>query len=186
MLEAEDQADTAVEKYNLQTKEGVTASTEQLNKALENLEGARTGFAAARDAFPAADMSPFLEYIAAKKALLEKSKKIDETWLADDLEDANELVEEYNDQDKKVAEFGEELPESETVPIAEAYEDLTEDALERYMEARARAAEADTLLRQLLGDEPDGSDVTTGTIEATGTAGDEASASPDATSTQDD
>ena len=151
MLEAEDLADQAVEKFNLRTKEGVTASTELTNQALEKLAEAGALFDEAQTAFPEADLAAFSEYVDAKAELLGRSKKIDETWLAGDLEAANDLVEEYNEDDVAVSELGEALPESETEPIAAAYDTMANEAAERYFEARGEAASADTALRDLLG-----------------------------------
>ncbi|GAB4279389.1 MAG: hypothetical protein Kow0056_12480 [Coriobacteriia bacterium] len=160
MLAAEELADKAVDKYNLQTKEGVTASKELLNQATEKLDEAKKGFKAAEEAFPEADMGPFIRYINAKKDLVKKSIRIDDLWLAGDLAEANDLVDEYNKQDKEVADLGEKLPESEVVPIREAYDDLTSEALDRYLAARDAAARSDTLLRELLGEEPAGQEAT--------------------------
>lgn len=178
MLEAEELSSQAAEKFNLQTKEGVTASTELSNRAIRKLNEARQEFREAMRAFPEADMSAFLEYIRAKKALVEKSREIDELWLANKIADANELVDEYNDQDAEVAELGDELPDSETKPIARAYEKLTAEATERYFAARDEAARADTRLRQLLGTEED-----VGSGETTGTASEDATSAPSKEST---
>lgn len=178
LLAAEGLADEAVEKYNQRTKEGVTASTELTNRGIEQLDVAKAEFEEAAAAYPSADLSTFLEYIEAKKALMETSREIDELWLAGKLEEANDLVDEYNERDRTVAELGEALPESETVPIAAAYDSDTADAAERYFEARDRAADADTRLRVLLGDAEKGdaseeptstSEESTSTEETTGT-----------------
>jgi hypothetical protein len=156
LLAAEDLSEQAVERFNEHGEEGVTASKELTNQAIAKLNESKGLFEEAQEAFPEAGLGPFVEYIDARIALLQQSVTIDETWLAggdDNIEKANELLVAYAAEEEKVSALAEELPSSETEPIAAAYAEMTEGAEERYFEARERAIEADARLRELLGEE---------------------------------
>lgn len=153
LLISENLAEQAVEKFNLQTKEGVTASSQLTAEALAAAKAAIASFEEAEKEFSEAEFETFIEYANGKKALLEQSEAIDAAWLAGDLAKANSLVEAYNAKDAEVSKLGEALPESETAPIAAAFDKLTTEAVEVYLEARKTAADADEQLRKLLGEE---------------------------------
>jgi len=150
ILDAEELSVQAVEKFNLHTEEGVTASTELSNQAIDKLQDAKVDLSEAATAFPEADFSAFIEYVDAKVALLEESKEMDALWLSGKVEEANDMLSAYSEHEQEVQESADALPESETAPIAVAYDELATEATVLYFEARSEAAQADSLLQGLL------------------------------------
>ncbi|MHB8706658.1 MAG: hypothetical protein ACYC77_09100 [Coriobacteriia bacterium] len=144
VADAEKLADDAVAQYNKHTKAGVQESTKLTTSAETKLTAARSGLATVSAGFSEADMTPFVSYIDAKLKLLASSRKIDSTWLAGKIEDANNLLDAYNAEEKKVIALAAKMPESPTAVVAGAYETLTATTIKDYFAARdaARAADA--------------------------------------------
>lgn len=133
----------AATEYNKHTKAGVEASTKASNEATAKLKAARSLLDTVTAGFPEADMAPFTSYIDARLKLLDSSRKIDSTWLAGKVEDANKLLDAYNAEEKKVVAQATALTTTPAGALAAAYETLTEDAIARYFEARDAARAAD-------------------------------------------
>lgn len=151
ILAAADLETRAVERFNEHTEEGVTASTQLTQQAIDEYEAAKAAFEQAGERFEAADFDPFIDYVEAKTELLGFSKRVDETWLSGDVEEANDMLDELSTREEEVAALAAELPESGTAPIADAYDELAAEPTQEYLDARKEATEADEELRRLLG-----------------------------------
>lgn len=137
----------AAAEYNKHTKAGVQASTKLSNDATAKLTSARSLLETVTAGFAEADMAPFISYIDARMKLLDSSRKIDSTWLADKIEDANKLLDAYNAEEKKVVAQAQALKTTPAGAIADAYEALTKDSIERYFTARDEARAADEAVK---------------------------------------
>lgn len=133
----------AAAEYNKHTKAGVEASTKFSNQATEKLKAARSLLETVTAGFPEAKMDPYTTYISARLKLLDSSRKIDATWLAGKVEDANKLLDAYNAEEAKVVSQAKALKTTPAGELANAYETLTKDAITRYFEARDAARVAD-------------------------------------------
>lgn len=133
----------AAAEYNKHTKAGVQASTKLSNDATAKLKTARSLLETVTAGFSEADMSPYRAYIDARLRLLYSSRKIDSTWLAGKIEDANRLLDAYNAEEKKVVAQAKALTTTPAGELANAYEALTKDAIARYFDARDAARAAD-------------------------------------------
>lgn len=149
VADAEKLADDAVAQYNKHTKAGVSQSTSLTAQAEGKLTTARSGLATVSAGFSEADMTPFVTYIDAKLKLLASSRKIDSTWLAGKIEDANDLLDAYNAEEKKVIALAAKMPDSPTAVVAAAYETLTETTIKEYFAARDAARAADAKVKAL-------------------------------------
>jgi len=151
VLEANDLSRQAVAEYNKLTRESVTRSAELTAQSTAKTTEAKALFSQAATGFPEADLSMYIEYTDAKLAALAISKQADEAFLGNRPAEANTLGDRYNEAERALAEKAKTLPESPAVPIAAAYEELAGAATETYLQARARATEADARLRQADG-----------------------------------
>lgn len=149
VADAEKLSDSAVAQYNKHTKAGVSQSTSLTVEAETKLTAGRSALGTVTADFAEADMSPFVAYIDGKLKLLASSKKIDATWLAGKVEDANKLLDAYNAEEKKVIALADKLPESPTAVVAAAYEALTSEAITRYFDARDAARTADAAIKAI-------------------------------------
>lgn len=149
VADAEKLSQDAVAQYNKHTKAGVSQSTSFTVEAERKLTAARSALGTVTAGFAEADMSPFVTYIDAKLKLLASSKKIDATWLAGKVEDANKLLDAYNAEEKKVIALADKLPESPTAVVAAAYETLTSKAITAYFDARDAARTADAQIKAI-------------------------------------
>jgi DNA repair exonuclease SbcCD ATPase subunit len=149
---AEKRADEAVAAFNKHTKDGVTRSTKLATEADGLLAQARSLLETATAEVPEADLSPFAAYIDAKRALLAESRKIDATWLAGKVADANAMLAAYNAKEKQVAEQAKKLPGTPASVLAQAYKRIVEPDVTAYFDARERARSADTKVRLLSGE----------------------------------
>lgn len=134
---------SAAAEYNKHTKAGVQASTKLSNDATAKLKTARSLLDTVTAGFPEANMKPYTAYIDARMKLLDSSRKIDSTWLAGKVADANKLLDAYNAEEKKVVAMATALTTTPAGEIANAYETLTKSAIARYFEARDTARAAD-------------------------------------------
>ena len=150
-LEANELSREAVEEYNKLTRESVTRSSELGRQSEAKIREAKELFSEAATGFAEADLDAYIEYADAKIAALAISKQADEAFLDNRPADANRLGEQYNEAEKALAEKASALPASPAEPIAAAYEELAGAATERYLQARARATEADARLREASG-----------------------------------
>ncbi len=137
----------AAAEYNKHTKAGVEASTKLSNEATAKLTSARSMLETVSAGFAEADMSPYTSYIDARLKLLDSSRKIDSTWLAGKVADANTLLDAYNAEEKKVVAQATALTTTPAGALADAYGVLTKDAISRYFNARDAARAADELVK---------------------------------------
>lgn len=149
IAEGEKLADDAVAQYNKHTKAGVQESMGLTTRAETAFTAARSALGTVTAGMPEADMGPFVAYVDAKVALLASSRKIDATWLAGKVEEANGMLDAYNVQERAVIALAQKLPESPTAVVAEAYKSLTGDAMAQYFEARDAARAADAKVKEL-------------------------------------
>lgn len=148
VLEANGLSRQAVEEYNKLTRESVTRSAELTRQSNGKVIEAKALFSEAATGFPEADLSMYIEYTEAKLAALVISKQADEAFLGNRPAEANTLGNRFNEAERALAEKAKELPDSPAEPIAAAYEALAGKATEAYLQARARATEADARLRE--------------------------------------
>jgi len=146
VLEGESIADRAVAEYNKLTDPAVAESKRLTEEAQAKVREGRDLLQEAADAFPDADLAPFIEYADAKLAALDVSNEANEAFLAGDTEEANTLSNQYNEAERKLLELAGELPASPAAQIASAYEAKAGDATTEYFDARERATKADALL----------------------------------------
>ncbi len=147
--EAEQLSQDAVKEYNKHTEAGVKQSTALTDQAIARLTAARSLLETATATFPQADMAAFVTYLDDRIALLQTSKKIDSTWLAGKVEEANAMLDAYNKQEAALIEQAKQLPESPTAVVAAAYETAAGEATENYYAARDAAEAADERIRTL-------------------------------------
>jgi DNA repair exonuclease SbcCD ATPase subunit len=150
LLEADSLAEESITKYNLHTDAGVQESTQLAEQALALLGDSKAHFTQALEAYPEADMGPFVDYIDERIALLQESIEINKTWLSGDKPEANEMLKAYNEKEQELAETAAELPDSGTAVIAATFQAEVSEETEAYLTAREAAGEADTRLRGLL------------------------------------
>jgi len=148
VLEAEKHADTAVVEYNKLTDESVAKAKEITEQAQTTIREGRDMLQEAADAFPDADLAPFVEYADAKLDALAISQRANDAFLAGNNAQANELSKQYNAAESTLFEQAKELPASPAAQIAHAYEDKAGDATTEYFDARDRATEADAALNR--------------------------------------
>lgn len=146
---AEEASAKAVTGFNQHTKAGVQQSTAYSNQAETHLKAAQSLIASATAAFPEADFSAFTRYIDAKLGLVVDSRAIDSLWLANKIEESNAKLTAYNQKDAQIVAMAEALPDSVRDPIADAYDQLTAEATDRYFAARERARAADSRIEEL-------------------------------------
>jgi hypothetical protein len=151
VLESNDLSRQAVAEYNKLTRESVTRSAELTAQSTAKATEAKALFSEAATGFPEADLSMYVAYTDAKLAALAISKQADEAFLGNRPAEANTLGDRFNEAERALAEKARELPESPAVPIAAAYEELAGAATDSYLQARARATEADARLREVDG-----------------------------------
>ena len=149
VAQAEKLSDQAIAEFNKHTKAGVQKSTALSNQAEGLLKTAQSLLATVTAGMPEADMAPFVSYTSGKLGLLDRSKKIDATWLSGKIADANKLLDSYNAEEKRLAQLAKTLAESPTAVIVEAYKDLTEEPTERYFTARDAVRAADQELARI-------------------------------------
>lgn len=137
----------AAAEYNKHTKAGVEGSTKLSNEATAKLKSARSLLETVTAGFPEAEMAPYVSYIDARLKLLDSSRKIDATWLANKIVDANKLLDAYNAEEQKVVNQAKALTTTPAGAIADAYELLTKDAITRYFKARDEARVADEAVK---------------------------------------
>lgn len=149
MLEGEKLADDAVKEYNKLTKDAVSKSASMTVQAEAKFKTAREEFDAAHQAFPAAGLDIYVQYVDLKLAAMAFSKQANAAFLAGDNAKANGYSNQYNTKDKEVVEFAKKLPESPSAAIAAAYESQAGAATTKYFQAREEATKADDELRAL-------------------------------------
>ena len=152
VAEAEKLSDQAIAEFNKHTKEGVQQSTALSIQAEGKLATAQSLLATVTAGMPEANMEAFVIYTNGKLGLLARSKTIDATWLTGKIADANKLLDAYNTEEKRLAEFAKTLPESPTAVIVEAYRTLTEKPTDRYFAARDAVRAADQELARRASD----------------------------------
>jgi len=145
--EAETLTVNAVAQYNKHTKAGVEQSTALSKQAATKLTTAGSLLETVSVGFPEADMAPFVSYVDARLKLIAQSQKIDSTWLAGKVVDANRLLDAYNAEEEKVVKQAGALPGTPVSILATAYETLTQDGTRRYFEARDAARDADVKVK---------------------------------------
>ncbi len=143
MKEAERLSDRAVKHFNLHTKPGVQQSTTYTVQAEGAVRRARVAFSEAETAFPAADFERYVEYSGERLRLLGISKQVDSLWLAGKVEESNQRISAYNEQERKVISLARQLPSSPAVLVAEAYEEEAREVTALYAKGRERATKAD-------------------------------------------
>ncbi|MCL2504111.1 MAG: hypothetical protein FWE94_05895 [Coriobacteriia bacterium] len=148
LLEAEKVSEQAVAAYNKLTKDQVTLARTLNEKAGSILATANEHFLAAEEAFSEAPFERYLEYVEARIELNALSLQSDDAWLANDIAKANELADQYNAADKHAVSLAEELPKTPHRAILSAFEEMIEEQMEKYYEARDRTLEADEALRK--------------------------------------
>jgi len=151
--EAETLTVSAVAQYNKHTKAGVEQSTALSKQAATKLTTAGSLLETVSVGFPEADMTPFVSYVDARLKLIARSQKIDSTWLAGKVADANKLLDAYNAEEEKVVKQAGALPGTPVSILATAYETLTKEGTERYFEARAAARNADVKVKAATSEE---------------------------------
>ncbi len=149
IIAAESLVDTAVAQFNKHTKAGVEASTKLTTQASGKLERARSLLSTVAAAVPEAELQPFIAYVEARLGLLERSRRIDATWLAGRVEEANALLAAYNEEEKKLVAQAKGLPGTPHAALASAYEAATKDAFAAYFDARESARQADAHLKAI-------------------------------------
>jgi len=145
--EAETLTVDAVAQYNKHTKAGVEQSTVLSKQAATKLGTARSLLETVSAGFPEADMAPFIGYLDARLKLITQSQKIDSTWLAGKVADANKLLDAYNAEEEKVVKQAGALTGTPVSALAAAYDALTKDGIGRYFAARDAAREADASVK---------------------------------------
>ena len=153
---AEELVAEAAAEFNKHTEAGVRASSAASVKAEERLNEARSLLTSATAEFPEADYAAFTGYVDAKLELVSLSKKIDQLWLDEKIEESNKQLDAYNKRDTEVVAMAKALPGSVRDPIADAYESITEEAVQRYFEARSRARGAGDRVEELRDAAADG------------------------------
>lgn len=156
MKAAEELVAEAAAEFNKHTEAGVRASSAASAKAEERLAAARSLLASATAEFPEADYSAFIGYVDAKLELVSLSKKIDQLWLDEKIEESNKQLDAYNKRDTEVVAMAKALPGSVRDPIADAYDSITSAAVDRYFEARSRARSAGDRVEELRDAAADG------------------------------
>lgn len=152
VAQAEKRAEDAVAAFNKHTKDGVQRSTQLTTEADGLLARARSLLETVAAGVPEADMTPFVSYVEAKRALLAESRKIDATWLSGKVADANAMLDAYNAKEKQVAEQAKRLPGTPASVLADAYTRIVEAEVKAYFDARERARSADVKVRSLSGE----------------------------------
>lgn len=140
-------SDQAVTEYNKLTKAGVERSRTLNLQASSQLTSASALFGQADAAFPEADLERFNTYLTARVKLNRLSLDSDAAWLKGDFQRANEIIKDYNTEDKRAVELAKKLPASPRDAIAQAYTVATSSATESYYGARDSATRADERLR---------------------------------------
>lgn len=149
VAQAEKLSDQSIAEFNKHTKAGVQQSTALSNQAEGLLTTTQSLLATVTAGMPEAKMDSFISYAGGKLGLLDRSKKIDATWLSGKIADANKLLDAYNTEEKRLAELAKSLPESPTAVIVEAYKALTEEPTERYFTSRDAVRAADQHLARM-------------------------------------
>lgn len=147
LLAADEYADRAVSEYNRLTRSGVLESQRLNRQAASRLGLARERFEAAERGFSDAPFEDYVAYTDSRIRLNRLSLQSDEAWLADRLSAANELIEDYNREDRKAVAQAKKLSSSPTAAILSAHKESTERERKAYLQARARALEADERLK---------------------------------------
>lgn len=156
MKAAEELVAEAAAEFNKHTEAGVRASSAASAKAEERLTDARSLLTSATVEFPEADYSAFIGYVNAKLELVSLSKKIDQLWLDEKIEESNKQLDAYNKRDTEVVAMAKALPGSVRDPIADAYDTITSAVVDRYFEARSRARSAGDRVEELRDAAADG------------------------------
>lgn len=146
VLAGEKLADESARAYNKLDEAGVKRSNKLAAQAEARLRSADSQFAEAATAFPEAGFDRYREFIAAKIALLELSKRSNDAWLKGDVLASNRAVRSYNAKEKEVLALVGELPETPGKAVADAYGELAGKATTLYEAARKKATEADAKL----------------------------------------
>lgn len=136
---AEDLSSQAAAEFNKHTADAVRASDGLSVQAEGRLQTAASLLTTASATFEGADFTPFQSYIQAKVSLIALAKEIDAQWLAGDVAGSNAKLNTYNQRDAEIVAMAQALPASVRDPIANAYDAVTAEPLERYFEARERA-----------------------------------------------
>lgn len=149
IVDGEKLSDNAVAEYNKLNKNGVENAKKFSKQAQDKLAAGKAQLKIAMNAFPEADMQPYVDYVDSKLASIALSIKADDAYLANKMSDANSYSDKFNAAEKKLGERAKKLPGPPADVVATTYESLAGTQTDAYFKARDTASEADADLKAL-------------------------------------
>ena len=153
VLEGDDLARQAAQLVTDTTAENVEASKEKTNEALASFDAAHAAFLDIQVAYPLADFTLFVDYVAKRQESLGYAIASDDAILAKNKEEATAQNNAYNIADAEAAALAKALPEDPSSLVDEAFENATADVAKAYSTARLQARSADAFISDYLGAE---------------------------------
>lgn len=129
-----------VTAYNKHTEAGARQSAVLFRRALAKARAARSEYSAAATAFPEADFSKHLEYARRRIAQIQVGLRMNDTYIAGDRDDANDLASTFNATGQALRTLlnGLQSPR-DTRPVSDGIRAAAGEAPTSYSDARSRA-----------------------------------------------
>lgn len=156
-----------------------TTVVELDNQTIALLDEATTHLENAKTIFGDADYTAYQTYLEKRKEAAQFMLEADNALVSGDFESAGENTDKYNEADASASEAAAALPASTSEIFSEPYTTLTQEARTSYIEASARAQEADVLIRHYQGISVSTSQVATTSSATTPTTSANTPAAPD-------
>ncbi len=151
ILDADAAAREATDLLRDMNMENVQASMEKSNDALALLNSAADHIVAAQNAYPNLDLGSYLAYVNKRIESQQAALSSDQAYLDRDKKLLEQENERYNALESEAADLAKELDGDPAATVEALYRDALAEPVERYEDARLKAANADAFLRDYLG-----------------------------------
>lgn len=133
------------------SEESVRSSMEKTNTALTLLNHAADAFLNAQNSYPGLDLQRFSAYVSKRIDAQQAALAADQAYLDRNKEELAAQNERYNSLEDEAAALAESLGDDPDVSVAAFYDAAIAEDVKVYEDARLKAGNADTFLRNYLG-----------------------------------
>lgn len=151
IIDADAAAREATAALQDMNEETVRASMEKTNTALTLLNHAADEFLNAQNSYPGLDLQRFSVYVSKRIDAQQAALAADQAYLDRNKEELAAQNERYNGLEEEAAALAEELGDDPDVVVTAFYDAAIAEDVKFYEDARLKAGNADTFLRNYLG-----------------------------------
>lgn len=151
IIDADAAAREATAALHNMNEDNVRTSMEKTNTALTLLNHAADEFANAQNSYPGLDLQRFSSYVSKRIEAQEAAIAADMAYLDRNKEELAAQNELYNNLEEEAASLAEGLGDDPDVSVSSFYDAAVAENVEAYEDARLKAGNADTFLRNYLG-----------------------------------